>query len=51
MTFANALQVAALVAFVAGAFVLALWLGLMMLGAALAFVGYAIDPDRAGGSE
>lgn len=51
MTFANVLQVAALVAFISGAFVLALWFGLMVLGAGLAFVGYAIDPDRVGGSE
>lgn len=51
MTFANALQVAALVAFIAGAFVVATWFGLMVLGMGLGVVGYAVDPDRAGGTE
>lgn len=48
---ANVLQVSALVAFTVGAFMLATWLGLMVLGLALGLVGYVLDPERVGGSE
>ncbi len=40
---ASGLQVAGLAVFAAGGFVLALWLGLFLLGAFLCLVGWAVD--------
>lgn len=40
----GAIQVAGLALIVAGCFALALWFGLIALGAALVLCGFAIDP-------
>jgi hypothetical protein len=51
MTLGDALELSGLASIVAGGFVLYVWLGLFLAGAALIFLGYSLDASSASDPE